>query len=269
MSKKQIGFIGAGNMASAIINGLLKSNYLDNNDLYISDCDKNKLEDYTNQGINTYSDNNKVIENSDFIFIAVKPNIYPIVLKEISKNKNINKKVLITIAPGITIDFVKSFFKQDIKVIRSMPNTPALVGKGMTVICSKDPVEEEDLKISCEIFNKVGSIEIIEEKYINKFVALNGSSPAYIYIMIEAMADAAVLQGIPRNVAYNVAAKSVSGAAEMVLQTQKHPGELKDMVCSPGGTTIEAVYSLEKSGFRASVIEAMNKCTEKAENMVK
>ena len=260
----RIGLIGAGNMSSAIINGLLKSGIVNPSDIYASDADKAKVAEFENKGVNTTTQNSVVVEESGIIILAVKPNIYPIVLKEIAEIPGVENKVLVSIAPGLSISYIKSFFKTDIKVVRTMPNTPAQIGEGMTVSCYEAPVTPEEFALVNRILESIGKVQSINEAYMNAIVAVNGSSPAYVYMMIEAMADAAVLRGIPRDMAYKLAAQSVAGAAKMVLETGIHPGQLKDMVCSPGGTTIQAVYQLEKSGFRSSLIEAMEKCTEKA-----
>ena len=155
-------------------------------------------------------------------------------------------------------------FGKPVKLIRCMPNTPALVGEGITGVCPNENVTEEELKKAGEILNCFGSYEVVPEHLMDVVVSVSGSSPAYVFMFIEAMADAAVADGMPRAQAYKFAAQSVLGSARMVLETGKHPGELKDMVCSPAGTTIEAVRVLEEKGFRSSVIEAMKACTQKA-----
>ncbi len=263
LREKKIGFIGAGNMASAMINGLIKAEIVEKGNIYVSDLDTDKINTLKEQGVNASTINNEVINNSDIIVVAVKPNIYPIVLKDIASTTNHNI-IIVTIAPGLSIEYVKSYFDFDVKVVRTMPNTPALVGEGMTVTCYEAPVIEEEYELVNKIFTSIGKVESLDEKYMNEVVAVNGSSPAYVYIMIEAMADAAVMRGIPRDMAYRLVSQSVLGSAKMVLETEEHPAKLKDKVCSPGGTTIQAVYELEKSGFRASLMNAMESCTEKA-----
>ena len=148
-----------------------------------------------------------------------------------------------------------------------MPNTPALVGEAMSAICPNELVNEEELKEVMDIFNAFGKSEVLSEKDFHGFIALCGSSPAYVYMFIEAMADAAVREGISREKAYKLAAQSVLGSAKMVLETGEHPAKLKDNVCSPGGTTIEAVLELEETGFRSSVMSAMKKCSKKSKKM--
>lgn len=155
------------------------------------------------------------------------------------------------------------------KIVRTMPNTPALVGEGITGVCKNELVTEEELSYICKIFSGFGKAEVLSEKLMDVVVSVSGSSPAYVFLFIEAMADAAVADGMPRAQAYKFAAQAVYGSAKMVLETGKHPGELKDMVCSPGGTTIEAVRVLEEKGFRSSVIEAMKACVKVAKELGK
>jgi pyrroline-5-carboxylate reductase len=264
LEEMKIGFIGAGNMSSAIINGLLKSSKINTKNVFVSDNNNSMLDKLSGIGVNTSLDNLYVVQNSDIIIIAVKPNVYQVILQEIAGVDNIEAKIIVSIAPGISINYIKSFFSGNIKVVRTMPNTPALIGEGMTVTCYESPVTIDEYKMINEIFDSVGIVEQLSEKLMNEVVAVNGSSPAYVYIMIEAMADAAVMRGIPRELAYRLSAQSIVGAGKMVIETGNHPGKLKDMVCSPGGTTIQAVSQLEKSGFRTAIIQAMEKCTEKA-----
>lgn len=153
------------------------------------------------------------------------------------------------------------------KIVRTMPNTPALVGEGITGVCHNDLVTKEELEYVCHILNGFGKAEVVPERLMDVVVSVSGSSPAYVFMFIEAMADAAVADGMPRPQAYKFAAQAVLGSAKMVLETGKHPGELKDMVCSPGGTTIEAVRVLEQKGFRSAVFEAMKVCAEKSKGM--
>ncbi len=184
-----------------------------------------------------------------------------------ASSKKLADELIITIAAGISVADMEEWLGDDVKVIRTMPNTPALVGEAMSAVCPNKNVSEEELQYCIKIFESFGDCEVLEEKYFDGFIAVAGSSPAYVFMFIEAMADGAVKLGIPRAKAYKMAAQSVLGSAKMVLETGKHPGELKDMVCSPAGTTIDAVVELEKLGFRNSVIQAMDKCAEKSKNM--
>ena len=173
------------------------------------------------------------------------------------------------VAAGVTLDQLARALGHDRKIIRAMPNTPALVNAGMTSVTPNALVTPEDTADVLNIFRCFGEAEVIAEPMIHPVVGVSGSSPAYVFMFIEAMADAAVLGGMPRAQAYKFAAQAVMGSAKMVLETGEHPGALKDMVCSPGGTTIEAVRVLEEKGFRAAVIEAMTKCMEKSEKLSK
>ncbi|GAA0178179.1 pyrroline-5-carboxylate reductase [Clostridium sediminicola] len=268
MSKK-IGFIGCGNMAKAIIKGIINSGIFQGENIIASDINIDKLEETKKElGIKTTNNNVFVASNSDYIVLSIKPNMYNKIISQI-KNEIKNNSIIITIAAGVTLEKTENNFDKDIKLVRVMPNTPALVGEGMSALCPNSKMNEEELNEVKNIFNSFGKSEIVEEKYMNAVTALTGSSPAIVYTFIEALADGAVLNGISRDIAYKMASQAVLGSAKMVLETRKHPGELKDAVCSPGGTTIEAMYSLEKNGFRGTIIESINKCVEKADKMSK
>lgn len=264
---KKVGFIGCGNMGSSMVGGLIKSGFLKSEEIIVStktEASSKKLRDEFK--VATTLDSKTVAKESETIILAVKPNMYKSVVEEI-KSELTEDKLIITIAAGISIENMEEWLGDDLKIIRTMPNTPALVGQAMSAVCPNKNVSEEELKYCINIFESFGECEVLEEKYFDGFIAVAGSSPAYVFMFIEAMADGAVKLGIPRAKAYKMAAQSVLGSAKMVLETGKHPGELKDMVCSPAGTTIDAVVKLEKLGFRNSVIQAMDKCAEKSKNM--
>lgn len=264
---KRLGFIGCGNMAQAIIGGIINSNTLNSDMIIASNPSSSKLE-YAKKkyGIKTTSENIQAAKASDIIVLSVKPNKYAEVIDEI--RASIKKDVIIiTIAAGISIRKTQSMFDRDIKTARVMPNTPALVGEAMSAICFSRNLEDDDKKDVIKIFESCGKSEVISENLMDAVTGVSGSSPAYVYMFIEAMADAAVLQGMPRKSAYKFAAQSVLGSAKMVLESGLHPGELKDNVCSPGGTTIEGVFSLEKHGFRSAVINAVNDSIKKSADM--
>ena len=266
MSKK-IGFIGCGNMGSAMVGGLIKSGFVNKEDIIIStktESSAKRLEEELE--VNITLDNREVVKTSDVIFLAVKPYMYKAVIEEIKEVLSMDK-LIITIAAGVSIKDMELWLGDNFKVIRTMPNTPALVGEAMSAICINKNVSQEELEYTCKLYKSFGEYVELDEKDFHGFIALCGSSPAYVFMFIEAMADAAVKLGIPRAKAYKMASQSVLGSAKMVLDTGKHPGELKDMVCSPGGTTIDAVAELEKHGFRNAVIEAMVKCAEKSKSM--
>lgn len=264
---KKIGFIGCGNMAKAIITGLLNSNIAVPESIIASNTTAGKLEaakkDY---GIETTLDNRAVARFADILILSVKPNKYKGVIEEI-KNDVKKDVIIVTIAAGIKVRTVEAFFGKKLKVVRAMPNIPAIVGEAMTALCCNGYVSKEELNTIYDIFSSFGLVEIIDEELLDVVTAVSASSPALVYMFIEALTDGAVLKGLPREKAYRMVSQAVLGAAKMVLVTGKHPGQLKDSVCSAGGTAIEAVYSLEKKGFRGNVIEAVQRCTEKSEKL--
>ena len=265
---KTVGFIGGGNMASAIMGGMIKNGF-DPANIWVSDAGKEALERLETQlNVNTSGDNKQVAAVSDVLFLAVKPHIYPVVIEEV---KEVVKEdaIIVVIAAGQSISFVKERFGRDIKVMRTMPNTPALVNEGMTAACPDNAMTGEDVDLVMSILRSFGKAEIVPESMMDAVTAVSGSSPAYSFMYIESLADGAVAAGMPRAMAYTFAAQAVLGAAKMVLETGLHPGALKDMVCSPGGTTIEAVAALEREGFRNAVITAMKDCVDKQQKMSK
>lgn len=266
---KTIGFIGSGNMGSAIIEGIISSKLVDPSKIMTSDLAQSMLDVLAKKfNIRTTTNNAEVAKHSDILFLAVKPNIYPIVINEIKENIKENA-IIVAIAAGQSIKTIENLFKKEVKVVRVMPNTPALVGEGMAAISINKLVNESETQDILAIFNSIGKAEIVGEYLMDVVTGISGSSPAYVYMFIEAMADAAVAEGMPRLQAYDFSAQAVLGAAKMVLETKKHPGELKDQVCSPSGTTIAAVCELEKRGMRTAVISAVQVCINKSRDMGK
>lgn len=219
-------------------------------------------------GIRTTDNNIDVANESDIIILSIKPNIYEKVLAEI-KDKVKEGAIIIGIGAGISSEFLKNSLNEGTKYLKVMPNTPALVGEGMSAISSSNNLDDKELEEVVEVIGAFGKVEILDEELIDGFTAIAGSSPAYVYMMIEALADGAVLEGLPRKQAYTIAAQAILGSAKMVLETSMHPGELKDNVCSPGGTTIAAVASLEENNFRSTLIEAVVACADKSREMNK
>lgn len=263
----KLGFIGCGNMASAIMGGIIKNGIMEATDLIGADVfapSREKVKETF--GIQIADGNKEVVEKSDIFVLSVKPQFYPEVIAEI-KDSVKEHQVIITLAPGKTLAWLEEQFGKPVKIIRTMPNTPALVMEGMTGVCHNSYVTTEELENALSILRSFGEAEVVSEKLMDAVVVVSGSSPAYVYMMIEAMADAAVAEGMPRAQAYKFAAQAVMGSAKMVLETGKHPGELKDMVCSPAGTTIEAVKVLEATGFRSSLMQAMEACADKCREM--
>lgn len=263
----RLGFIGCGNMAKAMIGGIIHSGQLKGSDIIVSDLNETALKvAHEELGVNKTNDSVEVAKNSDIVVVAVKPNIYGIVLEQI-KEVITPSTIIVTIAAGISIKFVEGILGDDKKIIRTMPNTPALVGEGMTAMCPNKNLSDEERAMVLDLLSAFGKTEILGEYLIDAVIGASGSAPAYVFMFIEAMADAAVLAGMPRPQAYTFAAQAVYGSAKMLLETGRHPGVLKDMVCSPGGTTIEAVKMFEKTGFRSSVIESVTACIEKSKQM--
>ena len=217
-------------------------------------------------GVTVLVDNCAVAAKSDILFLTVKPQYYEQVIGEI-KGSVSDDAIIITVAPGKTLTWLSEQFGGSHKIIRTMPNTPSLVKEGMMGMCANEQVTEEEIALVRDICGGFSRTELVAEHLMDVVTAVSGSSPAYVFMFIEAMADAAVAGGMPRTQAYTFAAQAVLGSARMVLETGKHPGELKDMVCSPAGTTIQAVRVLEEKGLRSAVIEAMEKCLDISRNM--
>lgn len=267
-STMKIGFIGLGNMATAMIGGMLQKEIAAPGDIIGSARTEATAEKVKGKfDITTTTDNTKVAEAADVLFLAVKPLFFPEVIAEIREQVR-PETLVVSIAAGRTLDYLKEAFgRPELKLIRCMPNTPALVLEGCTGVCTGENVTEEDLEIVLSLLRSFGIASVVPERLMDVVVGVSGSSPAYVFMFIEAMADEAVAAGMPRKQAYEFAAQSVLGSAKMVLETGKHPGELKDMVCSPGGTTIQAVKVLEERGMRAAVMDAMEACIKKSQNM--
>lgn len=257
-----LGFIGIGNMGYAMMKGALTK--YKKEELTFTSVDTARNEQVTAEtGVMSVAGNVDLVKSCKYVVLAIKPQVYDVVLKEI-KDFVTKDHVIISIAPGITTDDVMEKLGGDIKIARAMPNTPALVNEGMAGLCfGKTAMPEEEKKTVVEFFESFGKCEVVDEKLMNAVVCASGSSPAYVYMFIEALADGAVKYGIPRDKAYSFAAQTVLGSAKMVLETKEHPGKLKDNVCSPGGTTIAAVAALEEYGFRNAIIKATDLCYEK------
>ncbi|MCI6061113.1 MAG: pyrroline-5-carboxylate reductase [Dorea sp.] len=263
----KLGFIGTGNMASAIMGGIIKNQVIPAEEIIGADLFAPGRERVKEQfGINVTDSNKEVVEKAEVIVLSVKPQFYASVIAEIKDDIRENQ-IIITIAPGKTLAWLGEQFGKAVKIVRTMPNTPAMVGEGMTAACPNEYMKEDEITYVKTLLESFSRVEIIPERLMDVVVSVSGSSPAYVFMMIEAMADAAVSGGMPRPQAYQFAAQAVLGSAKMVLDTGKHPGELKDMVCSPAGTTIEAVRTLEELGFRSAIIEAMKVCEEISKNM--
>lgn len=267
---RRVGLIGAGNMGSAILRGVLAADYLRPSDMVICDVSRRKLEELSKEmpGISCTDSAQEAVEACDMVILAVKPQYLGSVIEAI--REAVHGKAVISIAAGWTVAMLEDALEgTEATCLRVMPNTPAMVGEGMTALCDNSTFSKEDFSFAKGIFDACGRTVVLPEQLFDGVIAISGSSPAYVFMMIEAMADAGVKEGLPRACAYEMAAQALLGSALMVLQSGTHPASLKDAVCSPGGTTIEAVEMLEKRGFRAAIMDAMGACAEKSRNMSK
>ena len=263
----KLGFIGCGNMANAMMGGIIRNGIVKADEIIAADVSPEALERaQKNLGVHTTRDNSEAARQAETVVLSVKPQYYEEVIRSIADTAG-DGKLIITIAPGKTLAWLGKTFGGPVHIIRTMPNTPAMVGAGITAVCPNEFVTKAESDRALKILSGFGIAELIPENLMDAVVSVSSSSPAYVFIMIEAMADAAVADGMPRRQAYTFAAQAVMGSAKMVLETGKHPAELKDMVCSPAGTTIEAVRVLEEKGFRSSIMDAMKACTQKAKGL--
>ena len=269
MKDKIIGFIGAGNMGSAMIGGICNSGLVAPEQIIVSAHSASTIEKiHDTYAVRTTLCNEEVASTSNILFLAIKPYQFADVLPAIAASLK-KDCIIVSVAAGQSIAAIEELLGNNIKLVRTMPNTPALVGESMSALCCNSNVTSDELALVKQLFECFGKAEVVAEHMIDAVIGVAGSSPAYVYMFIEAMADAAVADGMPRSMAYKFAAQSVLGAAKMVLETGRHPGELKDAVCSPGGTTIEAVAALEAGGFRDAVITAQRACVQKSKDMTK
>ena len=274
MSRKyKVGFIGCGNMGSAMLKGLIASEKVAVSELAAAEKFEASKEKIRTLGVDVLDSNADLVKDSDVIFLVVKPYQQEEVYPDIRENLQPDQ-ILVSVAAGVSLPTVEQAcisidVAGRIKVVRAMPNTPALVGEGMTALALNANMTKEDADLILSYFNSFGKAQIVPESMMDVVTGLSGSSPAFVYMMIEAMADAAVYEGMPRTQAYEFAAQTVRGAASMVLETGEHPGALKDAVCSPGGTTIEGVRALEDASFRSAVMDGVCAATEKSKEMGK
>ncbi len=257
---KTIGFIGMGNMGTAIMKGLLSCGFGADEILFTDVSEEQRKKITMETGVSGVTSNQECAGLAEYLVLAVKPQCYETVLREIRPALR-NRQAVISIAPGKTTRYLKEALGQDKRIVRAMPNTPALLGEGMTGVCFEEgEFSQKEKEVIRRFFSSFGKMEVVEERLMDAVVCASGSSPAYVYLLIEALADGAVKCGLPRRTAYEMVAQTVLGSAKMVLETGKHPGELKDMVCSPGGTTIAAVEALEQWGFRNALMKATDAC---------
>lgn len=263
----KLGFIGCGNMAKAIIKGIIAGGIAPADDIYGSNTSEAHAQAVAEEfGIHTSTSNVSVVENADVVFLSVKPYQYEQVISEVRGSMR-DDQLVVTIAPGKTLDWLQEQFGKPVKVVRTAPNTPAHVGAGMTAYCANDLVTPEEMAYVKSLLESFGSAVELKESQLDASSAIGGSSPAYVYMFIEALADAGVAEGLTRPQAYQIAAQGVMGAAKLVLESGKHPGQLKDEVCSPSGSTIKGLEVLEKGAFRGTVIDALRTAINAARSL--
>lgn len=262
MSKKY-GFIGAGNMATAIINGLIFSKASKPENIYVFDVSEEKLSLMKEKGVNTCKDGCEAVEESDIVVLAVKPQNYVEVLNTI-KSVVDDDKIIVSIAAGISIDFIRKNLEKNCKAVRVMPNTPLLLGKGATALCPSDNLSDEEFKPVYDMFALGGEVEIFTEDHMNTIIAVNGSSPAYVYLFAKAMADYAKENGIPYEKAMKLICATLEGSAAMLRESGDDADTLIKKVSSPGGTTIAALDTLKEYNFYEGIKKAMDSCTKRA-----
>ena len=264
--KKTLSFIGCGNMAKAMIKGIIKSGFCSAQDIAAADVQQGQAEAFAEEtGIKYAESNSAAAEAADIVFLCVKPSQLEDVCTQTAHI--LKEKTAVSIAAGVSVASLSDWLQSGTKIIRAMPNIPITVGEGMSVVCRSSSVSADETDFLISLFSSFGKAVLIEEDRIDAFTAIASSSPAMLFILLEAMADGGVMLGLSRADSYTMAAQAMAGAAQMVLQTKKHPAELKDAVCSPGGTTIEMVAVLENAGFRSAVIESMAACYEKCSRM--
>ena len=265
MITQKIGVIGCGNMGGAILKGALASGVFAPDQAYVYDISPAAREVAKNLGVNVMENDEEVCANSDIILLAVKPQNAAEALAQCKKA--LDGKALMSIVAGVTVERLQNMIDGSPRILRIMPNTPALVFEGAFALCSDNDLTADELAASKAIYEKLGIVEMIPEKLIDAVCGLSGGGPAWVAMFIEAMGDAGVKNGLPRATAYRLAAQTCLGTAKMYLETGKHPGELKDMVTSPGGTTIEGCEALERGGFRYAVMDCVNVATEKSKRL--
>ena len=266
---KRVGFLGSGNMGEAMIRGMLQSGLVPKGDILAADAQPQRLVHITGQyGIRGVSGNPELVREADVIVLAVKPQIMGVVLGEVAAVAD-GRKLFISVAAGVATGTIRSHLGRAARLIRVMPNTPALVLEGVTAIARAEGLEPGDLETAQELFGAVGRVVLLDEDALDAVTGLSGSGPAYVAIVIESLADGGVKMGLDRATAMILAAQTVLGSAKLILETGAHPGQLKDMVASPGGTTIAGIAALEEGGVRRTFINAVERATLRSRELGK
>ncbi len=264
LRNKQVGILGTGNMGEALIHGLLHGHLCRPEQVFCSDVRPERLKAIREKyGVKTTSHNADVVKQSDIVILSVKPQIMKPVVEEISKYLDLSK-LIISIAAGVPLDAIEACARKDLKLIRVMPNICVSVREGVSAIAAGKHALKDDLMTAKAIFDSVGKSLFIEESLLDAVTGLSGSGPAYIFLIVDALADAGVKVGLSRDDALMLASQTVLGAAKMLIETGEHPGKLKDMVTSPGGTAIAGLHTLEEGGLRTTLINAVEVATQRA-----
>lgn len=264
---KKVGFLGAGNMGEALIRGLLKAGLVPADHVFATDVRLDRLEQLGKlYGIHTLSDNALLVKRVDVVILAVKPQIIHQVLREVAPAVTTGQ-LFISMAAGVPTAALRADLPKGVRLIRVMPNTPALVLEGVTAVARAEGLKQGDLEAAEEIFGAVGKVVILEEELLDAVTGLSGSGPAYVALMIEALADGGVRVGLDRITAMTLAAQTVLGSAKLLIETGAHPGQLKDMVTSPGGTAIAGITALEEGGVRRTLISAVERATLRSQEL--
>ena len=265
MAEKKFGFIGCGNMGGAILTGAMEKGALKGEHVILYDALPAVMEKYVPYGVTMAKDSADLCAKADIILLAVKPQYLPVLLKEIGPA--LTGKCVFSIAAGKSTQYLKAAIQSPCRVLRVMPNTPAIVYAGAMVLCSDNDLTLEESELADRLFGALGIVEWVPETLFDAVVGLSGSGPAYAAMFIEALADGGVREGLPRQTAYRLAAQTMLGTARLILEKEVHPGALKDMVSSPGGTTIEGCLALEEGGMRAAVIKSVSASAEKSRKL--
>jgi pyrroline-5-carboxylate reductase len=265
LTGKKLGFLGGGNMAEAMIKGMLSGGFIEARNIFVSDVIKSRQEFlHSEYKVKATGDNRDVAAKCDILVLAVKPQVVKKVLEEIHDLVDAHK-LIVSIVAGVAITTIDEILRagQDkkVSVVRTMPNTPALVQEGVTAIASGAHVSKTDIKVSHRLFEAIGKTVDVDESNLDAVTGLSGSGPAYIFMIIEALSDAGVKMGLSREVSYTLTVQTVLGSAKLARESGKHPGELKDMVTSPGGTTISGLHALESGGLRTTLMDAVEEAT--------
>lgn len=264
---KKIGLIGGGKMGEVLVRGIISGGLVPASHVMIADIIKERRDELSRAyGVMVTPDNKQIARDVDILILAVKPQNMAAMLDDLAPVVG-KTPLIVSIAAGITTKFIEARLKEGMRVIRVMPNTPALIGEGMTALTSGAAATETDLALAQMIFNAVGLTVVVKEDMMNAVTGLSGSGPAFGFIIIEALSDAGVRMGLNRDIALKLAAQTLIGAAKLCLKGDKHPGELKDMVASPGGTTIAGIKALEEGKIRATLMAAVEAATLRAREL--